>query len=90
LLTSLAVVRVSYRSQTMAFSWVSNVQLVSGAFVSLVAGILSDIVGISFPFVFTGVLTIAVFLYYATRAPGFFGPDGHKSPAAPVTHEGTV
>ncbi len=59
--------------QTQAFSWVSNIQLLSGAFVSLVAGFLSDAVGIQFPFVLTGALTLAVFLFYLPRGPEFFG-----------------
>jgi MFS family permease len=76
--------------QTMAFSWVSNIQLMSGAIVTLVAGILSDLVGIWFPFVFTGVLTIAVFLFYAPRGLGFFGLEDGGSPDAPLTREGAV
>jgi MFS family permease len=81
---------VSASGQTMAFSWVSNVQLVSGAFVSLVAGILSDVLGIQFPFVFTGVLTLAVFLFYIPRGPEFFGSERSKPSSAGVTHEGAV
>jgi len=76
--------------QTMAFSWVSNIQLVSGALVSLVSGVFSDILGISFPFVFTGVLTVAVFLFYASRGQEFFGGEGGEPVAAPVTHEGAI
>ena len=76
--------------QTMAFSWVSNIQLLSGALVSLVAGVLSDIIGIWFPFVFTGVLTLAVFAFYAPRGLEFFGGSGEGPVEAPVTHEGTI
>jgi len=76
--------------QTMAFSWVSNIQIVSGAFVSLVAGVLSDLVGIWFPFVFAGVLTAAIFFYYAPRGPEFFGAGGGASADAAVTPEGTI
>jgi MFS family permease len=76
--------------QTMAFSWVSNVQLASGAFVSLVAGVFSDVVGIQFPFILTGVLALAVFLFYAPRSPEFFGPVESASSEPLVTHEGTV
>jgi len=74
--------------QTMAFSWVSNIQLVSGAAVTLVAGVLSDLIGIWFPFVFTGVLTVAIFLVYAPRGPEFFGLGAGAPAAAAVTHEG--
>jgi MFS family permease len=81
---------VSASGQTMAFSWVSNIQLISGAIVSLVAGVLSDVLGIAFPFVFTGVLTIAVLAFYAPRSPRFFGPEGSEPSGAVVTHEGTI
>jgi MFS family permease len=76
--------------QTMAFSWVSNIQMISGALVSLIAGFLSDVIGIQVPFILTGVLTLLVFLYYAPRGPEFFGLDGRKPPAATVTHEGSI
>ncbi len=81
---------VSASGQTMAFSWVSNIQLLSGAFVSLVAGVFSDIIGIQFPFVFTGVLALAVFLFYVPRGREFFGPVERGAAEAVVTHEGTV
>jgi len=68
--------------QTMAFSWVSNIQLVSGALVSLVSGVLSDVVGIQFPFVFTGILTLAVLLFYLPRGPESFGRDDAVTPPA--------
>ncbi len=60
--------------QTQAFSWVSNIQLISGALVSLVSGFLSDALGINFPFILTGVLTIGVLLFYLPRGDDFFGP----------------
>lgn len=76
--------------QTMAFSWVSNIQLISGAVVSLVSGIFSDVIGIQFPFVLTGVLALAVFLFYVPRGPEFFGPAEGGLAEPIVTHEGTV
>jgi MFS family permease len=76
--------------QTMAFSWVSNIQMISGALVSLVAGVLSDAIGIQVPFILTGVLTLLVFLYYAPRGLEFFGIDTRLPPAAAVTHEGAI
>ncbi|NLH76256.1 MAG: MFS transporter [Acidobacteria bacterium] len=76
--------------QTMAFSWVSNIQLVSGAVVTLVSGVLSDLVGIWFPFVFTGVLTVAVFLFYAPRGAEFFGAREKGVGAGPLGREGTA
>jgi len=75
--------------QTMAFSWVSNIQLVSGAFVSLVAGVFSDIIGIAFPFIFTGILSLGVLLFYAPRGPEFFGGESGLAPAPPA-HEGAI
>jgi FSR family fosmidomycin resistance protein-like MFS transporter len=76
--------------QTMAFSWVSNIQLVSGAAVTLVAGILSDLVGIWFPFVFTGFLTLAILVFYAPRGPEFFGLGDAEPAEAAMTHEGAI
>jgi len=64
---------VPAEGQTQAFSWVSNIQLISGAFVSLAAGFLSDAIGIQFPFILTGVLTLAIFLFYLPRGAEFFG-----------------
>ncbi len=61
------------KGQTQAFSWISNIQLLSGAVISLGAGFLSDAVGIQFPFILTGVLTLAIFLFYLPRGPEFFG-----------------
>lgn len=59
--------------QTQAFSWVSNIQLISGALISLVSGFLSDALGIHFPFILTGILTLAALLFYIPRGPEFFG-----------------
>ena len=76
--------------QTMAFSWVSNIQLVSGALVSLVSGVLSDLLGIAFPFVFTGLLTLAVLAFYAPRGPEFFGGEARGRAGSSVSREGVV
>jgi FSR family fosmidomycin resistance protein-like MFS transporter len=76
--------------QTMAFSWVSNIQLVSGALVTLISGVFSDLVGIAFPFVFTAVLTIAVLLFYAPRGAEFFGAEEPAPVPVAVTDEGTI
>lgn len=59
--------------QTLAFSWVSNIQLISGAIISLVAGFLSDLVGIRFPFILAGFLTLAIFLFYFPKNDRYFG-----------------
>jgi MFS family permease len=66
--------------QTQAFSWVSNIQLISGAFVSLVAGFLSDALGIQIPFILTGILTVGIFFFYLPRGPEFFGGTNEAGP----------
>ncbi len=64
---------VPEKGQTQAFSWISNIQLLSGAVISLGAGFLSDAIGIQFPFILAGALTLGVFLFYLPRGPEFFG-----------------
>lgn len=56
---------VPFRNQAQAFSVVSNIQMISGAVASLVAGFLSDRFGISSPFLFLGCLGAAATLFYA-------------------------
>ena len=76
--------------QRLAFSWVSNLQMLSGAVVSLLSGFLSDRFGIQSPFLFTGVLSLAVLVFYLTRGPEVFGvepSDGMKT-IAPDVAEG--
>jgi MFS family permease len=73
---------VPAEGQTQAFSWVSNIQLISGALVSLVSGFLSDALGIQFPFILTGILTLGIFAFYAGRGPEFFGGGAEPDPAA--------
>jgi MFS family permease len=77
---------VPHEGQTQAFSWVSNIQLLSGAIVTLGAGFLSDALGIRVPFILTGVLTLAVLLYYLPRGPEFFGGKLDGEAKGPV-HE---
>jgi len=72
---------VPEHGQTQAFSWVSNIQIISGALVSLVSGFLSDALGIHIPFVLAGILTLAVFLFYIPRGPEFFGAGKDEVPA---------
>jgi MFS family permease len=73
---------VQAAGQTQAFSWVSNIQLVSGAVVTLISGILSDLLGIQFPFILTGILTLGVFLFYLPRGADFFGRRVEGRPEA--------
>ncbi len=60
--------------QTQAFSWVSNIQMISGALLALLAGVLSDSFGIRSPFVLSSALSGAAFLYYLL--PGQKGTIG--------------
>jgi len=55
---------VPHGDQTQAFSWVSNIQILAGALVSLLAGVLSDRFGIRAPFLLAAVLAASCFLYY--------------------------
>ena len=74
---------VPVKDQTQAYSWVSNIQLVSGAVVTLVSGFLSDALGINVPFIFCGILTLGVLLFYLPRGPEFFGGPG-SGPGEPL------
>ncbi|NPV84102.1 MAG: MFS transporter [Candidatus Aminicenantes bacterium] len=59
--------------QTQAFSWISNIQMISGAVISLVSGFLSDLLSIRFPFILAGLLSLAVFLFYLPKDHSYFG-----------------
>lgn len=58
---------VSVQFQTQAFSIVTNVQMIAGAIISLIAGFLSDALGISSPFVFVAILGVFTSVYFVTR-----------------------
>ncbi|MGB9893502.1 MAG: MFS transporter, partial [Candidatus Saccharicenans sp.] len=64
---------VEEKEQTQAFSWISNIQLVSGAIISLIAGFLSDWLNIRFPFILAGLLSLAVFIFYLPKEDRYFG-----------------
>jgi MFS family permease len=55
---------VPHNDQTQAFSWVSNIQILSGALVALLAGLLSDRFGIRAPFLLSSLMAAACFIYY--------------------------
>jgi MFS family permease len=74
---------VPTEGQRLAFSWVSNIQMLSGAVVSLLSGFLSDRFGIQAPFLFTGALSLAIFAFYLTRKPEVFGESRGAAPLAP-------
>ncbi|HPH45339.1 MAG TPA: MFS transporter, partial [Candidatus Aminicenantes bacterium] len=65
--------------QTRAFSWVSNIQMISGALVALVSGFLSDAAGIHLPFLLAAALTLGVFIFYLPRGPEFFGGRSERA-----------
>jgi FSR family fosmidomycin resistance protein-like MFS transporter len=59
--------KVSTRIQTQAFSIVANVQMLAGAVVSLIAGFLSDALGINSPFIFVAILGVFTTAYFINR-----------------------
>lgn len=59
--------RVSAGIQTQAFSIVANVQMFAGAVVSLMAGFLSDAMGINSPFIFIAIMGIFTTAYFVPR-----------------------
>jgi MFS family permease len=69
--------------QTLAFSWVSNIQLISGAIISLIAGFLSDYLNIRFPFILAGLLSLAVFIFYLPKGDRYFGARDMEIKAGP-------
>jgi len=52
------------RNQAVAFSLVANIQMLAGAVVNLVAGVLSDQLGINYPFIFLAFLGTFTLGYY--------------------------
>lgn len=78
--------RVPHAEQTLAFSWVSNIQLTAGAAVGLLAGILSDSFGIRAPFVLSFVLAAACLVFYALPGRLAGGPERPVPPAPPLMH----
>jgi MFS family permease len=65
---------VPHADQTQAFSWVSNIQILSGAVVALLAGLLSDRFGIRAPFLLSALLAAACFLFYALSRASLLSP----------------
>lgn len=69
---------VGSRNQSQAFSVASNLQMLSGALVSLASGFLSDKFGVNSPFLLMGgigLLALALSPPEATRAPGLRGVE---------------
>jgi FSR family fosmidomycin resistance protein-like MFS transporter len=64
---------VRTEEQTRSFSWVSNIQMLSGAVVALVSGFVSDALGIHVPFLLAAAITSGIFIFYLPRGPEFFG-----------------
>ncbi|MGA2532040.1 MAG: MFS transporter [Candidatus Aminicenantales bacterium] len=65
---------VPQADQTQAFSWVSNIRILSGAVVTLLAGLLSDRFGIRAPFLLSALLAAACFLFYAFSQASLLSP----------------
>jgi len=59
--------RVSAGIQTQAFSIVANVQMFAGAIIGLIAGFLSDVLGISSPFIFVAILGLFTTTYFMSK-----------------------
>jgi MFS family permease len=55
---------VPSQNQPQAFSLFSNIQMISGAVISLLAGVISDEFGIASPFLVMGVLGMMASFYY--------------------------
>jgi len=55
---------VPSKNQPQAFSLVSNLQMISGALISLLAGVISDRFGIASPFLVMGFLGVGASLFY--------------------------
>jgi len=60
---------VPAKNQAQAFSLSSNVQMLTGALVVLIAGFLSDKFGINSPFIFLGVLGLVISSFYLSKVP---------------------
>lgn len=67
--------------QTLAFSWISNIQMISGAIIGLIAGFLSDWLSIRFPFILAGFLSLAIFIFYLPKDEQYFGAREITLPA---------
>jgi MFS family permease len=59
--------KVPAKNQVQAFSLVANVQMLTAAFVVLIAGFLSDRYGINTPFLLLGALGTVISIFYLTR-----------------------
>lgn len=60
---------VSSDSQTLAFSIVANVQMLSGSIVVLISGFLSDKFGINSPFLLLAIMGTIISVYYLIKPP---------------------
>jgi MFS family permease len=60
---------VPHARQAVAFSLVANIQVLSGAVLTLVAGVMADLFGLGSAFVLTGGLGLAAGAFYGLRRP---------------------
>jgi MFS family permease len=56
--------------QAVAFSLVANIQMFSGAMVNLLAGVISDQLGINYPFIFLAVIGVFTLVFYVKKSGG--------------------
>lgn len=64
---SMVGARIPARRQNIAFSLAANIQMLSGAVVNLLAGLISDHYGINYPFLFLAVMGIIILANYIMR-----------------------
>ncbi len=74
--------RVAAEDQAVGFSLVANVQMLTGALVNLLAGFLSDTLGIHMPFIFLAVLGSVITGSYALRRPDLRSSERDSAPPA--------
>jgi MFS family permease len=70
------------QDQAVAFSLVANIQMLSGAMVNLIAGVISDQLGINYPFIFLsflGVITLAFYLKNGSLGDGPIFPRKNRT-----------
>ncbi len=60
---------VPAKNQAQAFSISANVQMLSGALIVLIDGVLSDKFGINTPFIFLGGLGVLISFFYLSKSP---------------------
>jgi MFS family permease len=55
---------IHFKNQAQAFSLIANVQMLTAAIIVFISGFLSDTFGINSPFIFLGIVGIAISIFY--------------------------